>query len=74
MVHESMKNLRLDRRLTRRRGWVDPADLASELDALPDVADKAEVVTDDEAEAAAPAADAVPAPPAPIEPPGSDFG
>lgn len=34
------KNLRLDRRLTRRLGWIPPEELQRELDALPDVSDK----------------------------------
>ena len=32
--------LKLDRRLLRRRGWIDPAELERELEALPDVSDK----------------------------------
>ncbi len=35
------RNLRIDRRLIRRRGWIPPEELERELDALPDVADKA---------------------------------
>ena len=42
MVHDSMRNLRLDKRLLRRRGWVEPETLTRELDALPDVGDKAD--------------------------------
>lgn len=34
------KDLRLDRRLTRRLGWIPPEELQRELDALPDVSDK----------------------------------
>ncbi len=34
------ENLRFDRRLARRRGWITPDDLASALDGLPDVSDK----------------------------------
>lgn len=34
------RNLRLDRRLTSRRGWIPPEELEHELEALPDVADK----------------------------------
>jgi hypothetical protein len=33
-------DLRLDRRLIRRRGWIADEDLERELEALPDVADK----------------------------------
>jgi hypothetical protein len=42
MVHESNRNLRLDRRLMRRRGWLSPEELEKELAALPDATDKAE--------------------------------
>lgn len=42
MVHDSMRNLRLDKRLTRRRGWLPPDELEKELAALPDVGEKAE--------------------------------
>ena len=34
-----MSKLRLDRRLTRRRGWISQDDLDSELESLPDVSD-----------------------------------
>ena len=44
MDRESMRNLRLDRRLTRRRGWISPDDLEASLEALPDVAEKGELV------------------------------
>ncbi len=33
--------MRLDRRLIRRRNWIPQKQLQRELDALPDVADKA---------------------------------
>lgn len=42
MVHESMRNLRLDKRLLRRRGWISPEELDKELQALPDGEPKAE--------------------------------
>lgn len=42
MVHDSMRNLRLDKRLLRRRGWVEPAELEGELEALPDAEPKAD--------------------------------
>ena len=38
---ESMKQFALDVRMVRRRGWIEAKDLARQLDALPDVADKA---------------------------------
>jgi len=37
---DSMKTLRLDKRLIHRRGWIDPEQLERELAALPDVAAK----------------------------------
>ena len=40
MDRKSTKNLRLDRRLAGRKGWISPADLEKELSALPDVSDK----------------------------------
>ena len=47
MVHDSNRNLRLDRRLLHRRGWIPPEELEKELAALPDVSDKGEVVAID---------------------------
>ena len=38
------KDMRLDRRLTQRRGWITPKDLQKELDALVDLTDKAELI------------------------------
>ena len=40
MDRESMRRLRLDRRLIRRRGWLSEEDLERELTALPDVSHK----------------------------------
>jgi hypothetical protein len=40
MVHDHLATHRLDRRLLRRRNWVNPKQLAKELEALPDVSDK----------------------------------
>ena len=40
MDRESMRRLRLDRRLIRRRGWLSEEDLERELAALPDVSYK----------------------------------
>ena len=63
MDQESMKRLRLDRRLQRRRGWIDDQRLQEEIASLPDVADKIDDRPEPEpAEAPAPAE---PAPPAP---------
>ena len=55
MNRDSMKALRLDRRLLNRRGWITQADLDKQLSALPDVADKVQVV---EATPESPAPDA----------------
>jgi len=44
MVHRSMENLKFDKRLAARRGWLDPQDAEERLTSLPDVSDKAEVV------------------------------
>ena len=41
MNRESLTKLRFDRRLLRRKGWVDPKELESALEALPDVGAKA---------------------------------
>ena len=40
MDRESMRRLRLDRRLIRRRGWVSKDELEREMAALPDVSHK----------------------------------
>lgn len=41
MANDRIRNLKLDRRLLRRRGWIDAAELEKELADLPDVSDKA---------------------------------
>ena len=41
MDRDATQRLRLDRRLTRRRGWISKDELGKELDALPDAAAKA---------------------------------
>jgi len=66
MVHDSMANLRLDRRLLRRRDWIRPEQLRKELDALPDVAEKGERAAN--AELLDAGAKASEAPPGPAEP------
>lgn len=43
----SLENLKFDKRLTRRRGWISDEDQAANLAALPDVSDK--ITTGDEA-------------------------
>jgi hypothetical protein len=45
MDRRSVENMKLDRRLIGRRGWISEKDLQRELSQLPDVADKA--VSDD---------------------------
>jgi hypothetical protein len=68
MIDRHIRDLRLDRRLQRRRGWISAQDLEDALEALPDVAEKGELVTDEDAEKA----EAAPAtPPTAPEPPGS---
>jgi hypothetical protein len=43
MVHDYIRNLKFDRRLLRRRGWVDPEELEKEFADLPDVSHKAQL-------------------------------
>lgn len=69
MIDKQVLNLRLDRRLMHRRGWISAQEMDEALTALPDVAEKGELVTDDEVpqpEEAAPEA-----PPPPPDPFGS---
>jgi hypothetical protein len=40
MIDESLRKLRLDRRLADRPGWVSKEDLARALASLPDVSEK----------------------------------
>jgi len=40
MDRDSIKNLRFDRRLIRRRGWLTKEELAVELEKLPDASHK----------------------------------
>ena len=40
MDRDSINNLRLDRRLIRRRGWLTKGELAVELEKLPDASHK----------------------------------
>jgi hypothetical protein len=54
MPHESLRHLRLDRRLRDRRGWISKDELEREIAALPDVSEKiapAEETAPGEAEA-----------------------
>ena len=41
MLDDALRELRLDRRLLERRGWLSRAELERALAELPDVADKA---------------------------------
>jgi hypothetical protein len=49
MVYDGIRNLKLDRRLLRRRGWIDPEELEKALADLPDVSDKAQPPAEEEA-------------------------
>jgi hypothetical protein len=40
MLRDALRDLKLDRRLAHRRGWVSPEELRKGLAALPDVSDK----------------------------------
>lgn len=42
MIHDYTRSLKFDRRLLRRRGWLDSEELEKELADLPDVSDKAQ--------------------------------
>ncbi len=67
MIDRHVRNLRLDRRLAHRRGWISAQDMDEALEGLPDVAEKAELVTDEsdspDPAPAEPAADPVVPPP-----------
>jgi len=51
MIDRHIRDLRLDRRLQYRRGWISSQDVEEALGTLPDVAAKGELVTDEEAPA-----------------------
>lgn len=79
MDRDSLKQLRLDRRLIRRRGWIADQELAQVLENLPDVSQNAitlgEAADDASAQrAAAPSAESEVASPGPsaVESPGSE--
>jgi len=62
MNRKATENLRLDRRLLKRRGWISKADRERELAALPDVSDKiAPPESDDESDDASAGASGAPA-------------
>ena len=44
MHDDAIKQLRSDRRMTGRRGWIEPKELARELERLPDVAAKGDMI------------------------------
>jgi hypothetical protein len=43
-VHDSTEHLRFDRRLAGRRGWISEQEIERELEQLPDVSPKAELI------------------------------
>lgn len=49
MLSDAVKRLRDDKRLYRRSGWLSSDEIAAQLEALPDVADKR--ASDDDAQA-----------------------
>ena len=44
MHDDAIKQLRSDRRLAGRRGWIEPSELARQLEQLPDVAAKGDLI------------------------------
>jgi len=48
MIDRHIRDLRLDRRLRHRRGWIPTQEVDEALSALPDVAAKGELVTEEE--------------------------
>ena len=47
-MHKLVRHMRLDRRLVRRRGWIEPDELERELALLPDAADKSVPLTSED--------------------------
>lgn len=76
MDRESLERLRFDRRLLRRRDWVEAEKFDDHLEALPDVSEKMTTAAELEAEetAAAEAAPPVEEPAAPAPPAFGSFG
>ena len=62
MNRDSMKALRFDRRMLRRRGWITHDELEQKLTALPDVADKVKVAEEDSSTPDVPASDGLESP------------
>ncbi len=56
-MHESLKHLRLDRRLLVRRHWIRDKEREKEFASLPDCADKAVPLCEEEEDAEADASD-----------------
>jgi hypothetical protein len=57
MIDRHIRDLRFDRRLQHRRGWIPAQDREEALASLPDVADKAELVSDEEQDGRKPSSD-----------------
>ena len=55
MNREALDELRMDRRLINRRGWISKAEVEKDLEALPDVSHKIAPPEDEEPSKAAPA-------------------
>jgi len=55
MNREALKDLRTDRRMINRRGWISKAELEKDLEALPDVSNKIAPPEEEEPSKAAPA-------------------
>jgi hypothetical protein len=51
MDQKAMQQFRLDRRLTRRQGWIGREELARALEALPDVSDKIAPIEEESSDA-----------------------
>lgn len=73
MDRESLERLRFDRRLLRRRDWVEDEKFDDHLEALPDVSEKMTTAAELEAEEAA-AAEAAPPVEEPAAPALGSFG
>ena len=56
MDPKAMRNLHLDVRLQKRKGWISPEELETVLSDLPDTANKIQQSSEENVEAAPPAA------------------
>lgn len=52
MLGDAIRELKLDRRLSRRRGWLADGELDEALAALPDVSEKATTAEESDPQAA----------------------